>query len=179
MHLSITLLGLAFALPALGHSSNSSTCEFTPSTNATEDNYPGGPTYAEEMPPYDLNELSEVPIADTCVSGNSAEELECARKYIDAIDEQLAYLYARRLGYAAVAGIAKYRAGNALDDPTRNEQVAAGMAERVARYGGNAEAGRIMGGQGCQIYASLVYEEEIIHKSCDAKFDGGFTRVCE
>lgn len=177
MHATTTILGLVFAASALAHTN--STCEFTPSTNATEDNYPGGPLYIEEVPPYDLNKLSEVPLASTCVSGDSAEELDCAREYIDAIDEQIAYLYARRLGYAAVAGIAKYGAGEPLDDPERNEQVAAGMAERVMRFGGNEEAGRIMGGEGCQIYASLVYEQENIHQSCDPEFDGGFARVCQ
>ncbi|KAL2107984.1 hypothetical protein VUR80DRAFT_4425 [Thermomyces stellatus] len=176
MRSSAALLGLSLALPTLGQSSS---CQFTPSTNATQYNYPGGPTYFEKMPPYDLNKLSEVPIASICTSGDSADELECARKYIDAIDEQLAYLYARRLGYAAVAGHAKYRAGNALNDPSRNEQVAAGMAERVVRFGGNADTGTIMGGEGCQIYASLAYEVENIRASCDPNFDEDFSRRCE
>lgn len=184
MHASSILLSLAFAFTALAHPSSASgsaapTCKFTPSDNATVDNYPGGPTYAEEMSPYDLNKLSEVPIADTCNSGDPEDELACAREFIDAIDEQIAYLYARRLGFAAVAGNAKYKAGKPLNEPARNDEVAEGMALRVLNYGGSADAGRVMGGEGCQIFASLEFEAASIRKSCDPSFAEDISRSCQ
>ena len=164
---------------ALGSKPN---CHFKPSPNATAENYPGAPDCNDSepaLPPYDLNLLSEVPVATICTSKNATEELECARKYIDAIDEQLAFLYARRLGYAGVAGHAKYRAGDDLNDPSRNEQVAEGMAQRVLSYGGSLDAGRIMGGEGCQIYASLEYEAANIRAACNPDFAGEFDRICK
>lgn len=175
MRVTTVLMSLSPFIMAQSHTPD---CHFTPSPNATEDNYPGA-TYQGPLPPYNLNTLSEVPVASTCTSADSADELACARKYIDAIDEQLAYLYARRLGFAALAGNAKYRAGDPLNDPGRNEQVAEGMARRVVSYGGSEEAGIIMGGEGCQIYASLGYEVESIRESCSPDFDEDFPRRCE
>lgn len=176
MHFSTFILTLPLAAVALGSNSH---CYFKPSPNATAENYPGAPTCADVEPaPYNLNFLSEVPVADICTSSNRTEELECARKYIDAIDEQLAFLYARRLGYAAVAGHAKYRAGDELNDPSRNEQVAEGMAQRVLSYGGSLGAGRVMGGEGCQIYASLEYEAANIRDACNPDFNEEFRRIC-
>jgi chorismate mutase len=96
------------------------------------------------------------------------------------IDEQIAFLYARRLGYAAVAGLAKYKQGTPLNDPTRNQAIAEGMAERVRKYGGgDGEAGRVMGGEGCQIFASLEFEKEQIRETCDSDFNEKIQRVCE
>ncbi|KAM0420163.1 hypothetical protein ACHAPD_003732 [Fusarium lateritium] len=139
------LLGLA------AHVTCTSFCSYQPSTNATVENFPkASPGY-----PYDPNILSEVPVASVCSSANATDELSCARRYIDIIDEQLAFLYARRLGYAAVAGFAKYDEGVELNDPGRNEAVAEGMAQRVLKYGGSEEAGRVMGGEGCQIYSPM------------------------
>ncbi|KAL4728128.1 hypothetical protein ACLX1H_004863 [Fusarium chlamydosporum] len=86
------------------------------------------------------------------------------------IDEQLAFLYARRLGYAAVAGYAKYSQGQTLNDPNRNDAVAEGMAQKVAKYGGSEEAGLVMGGKGCQIYVSLEFEVAQIREMCDSGF---------
>lgn len=163
--------------PAVGALSKPD-CHFRPSTNATAENYPGARCDGNNHPPYYLNLLSEVPVADICTSGSSADELACARRYIDAIDEQLAFLYARRLGYAAVAGHSKYREGDDLNDPGRNGQVAEGMAQRVLRYGGSLEAGRVMGGEGCQIFASLQYEIANIQEACDPSFDEEITRPC-
>ncbi|RFN54966.1 chorismate mutase, type ii [Fusarium flagelliforme] len=125
-----------------------SSCSYEPSSNATLDNFPK----ASPGSPYDPNILSQVPVASVCNSANATDGLSCARRYIDIIDEQLAFLYARRLGYAAVAGFAKYSQGVELNDPSRNEAVAEGMAQRVVKYGGSEEAGRVMGGEGCQIY---------------------------
>ncbi|CAH0043652.1 unnamed protein product [Clonostachys solani] len=154
-------------------------CHFAPSTNATASNYPGADNQTSF--PYNVNVLSEVPVADICttVSGSVADELACARKYIDAIDEQMAFLYARRLGYAAVAGHAKYRNGTDLNDASRNEIVAEGMARRVVKYGGSEEVGRVMGGEGCQIYASLIYEAENIRAVCNPDFEEEFARPCD
>ncbi|CZS86136.1 unnamed protein product [Fusarium graminearum] len=104
--------------------------------------------------------------------------ITCARRYIDIIDEQLAFLYARRLGYAAIAGFAKHSQGVELNDPTRNEAVAEGMAQRVLKYGGTKEAGRVMGGEGCQIYVSLEYEVSQIQETCDPKFQTDVKRNC-
>lgn len=154
-------------------------CQFKPSPNATVANHPGAKRDFIDPPPYNLNHLAEVPVATICTSGDSKAELDCARKYIDAIDEQIAFLYARRLGYAAVAGHSKYRDGNDLNDPSRNGAVADGMAERVLSYGGNLETGRLMGGEGCQIYASLIYEAENIQDTCNPGFSESFTRVCD
>ncbi|KAF9776911.1 hypothetical protein IL306_004840 [Fusarium sp. DS 682] len=129
--------------------------------------------------PYNVTCLSNVPVAaSACKSHDPAEALACARKFIDAIDEQISFLYARRLGYAAVAGAAKYNNGTALNDPTRNQVIAAGMAARVLKYGGSEETGRIMGGEGCQIYASLEYEAQQIQK-CGGKLNETFERVCK
>ncbi|KAJ5613436.1 hypothetical protein N7510_006630 [Penicillium lagena] len=176
MHASAILFSLSLAATCLGSKSK---CHFKPSPNATIDNYPGAPKHsAISSAPYNLNLLSEVPVADICTSRIGSNELDCARKYIDAIDEQLAFLYARRLGYAAVAGNAKYRAGTNLNDPSRNSQVAEGMAEKVLSYGGNLDAGRVMGGEGCQIYASLVYEIANIQETCNEDFDEKADRVC-
>ncbi|KAM3428728.1 hypothetical protein MY4824_007643 [Beauveria thailandica] len=168
---SLTLVASAATL-------NKTQCHFKPSPNATTENYPGAKCGSNDQPLYDLNRLSEVPIATICNSDNSTEELDCARKYINAIDEQIAYLYARRLGYAAVAGHSKYRSGANLNDPTRNAAVAQGMALRVLGYGGNLETGRIMGGEGCQIYASLEYEADNIQTTCDSNFEEQFSRTC-
>ena len=116
---------------------DSSTCSFIPSTNATSLNYPGAPHINTTTPsyPYNVSTLTSVPVASVCTSptGNRTAELACARTYIDAIDEQLAFLYARRLGYAAVAGASKFAANTSLNDPTRNEVVAEGMAARVLK----------------------------------------------
>ncbi|KAF5009292.1 hypothetical protein FDECE_4504 [Fusarium decemcellulare] len=177
MHVS-TVLGTVILLVTSGHCS--STCHYKPSVNATRPNFPGS-TYdtTSEPPPYNLNILSAVPVASVCNSPNGTQELACARKYIDAIDEQLAYLYARRLGYAAVAGHSKFRAGASLNDPSRNEAVTNGMGQRVLKYGGSQEAGRVMGGEGCQIYASLEFEKDNIQEFCDPRFDQEFERVCD
>ncbi|KAM0554807.1 hypothetical protein ACHAPJ_006540 [Fusarium lateritium] len=155
-------------------------CINKPSINATADNYPGSaPEVSDTKYPYNITSLADVPVAaSVCKSDDPTEALACARKYIDAIDEQLGFLYARRLGYAAVAGAAKFKNGTALDDPTRNQAVAAGMAARVAKYGGSEEAGRIMGGEGCQIYASLEFEGERIQK-CGGRLNETFERVCK
>lgn len=171
---------LAGLLAATSTTANyTSECHYKPSVNATRWNYPGASVDAsKDLPPYDLNVLSVVPVASICNSPNATEELACARKYIDAIDEQLAYLYARRLGYAAVAGSAKYQQGTDLNDPTRNEAVAEGMAQRVLKYGGSEDAGRVMAGEGCQIYASLEFEVDQIQQSCDSSFDEEIDRVC-
>jgi chorismate mutase len=166
--------------PLLGAAATTCTpgeCHFVPSKNASVSNYPGA-TKPSTTPLYDLNTLSSVPIATVCSSSNSTADLACARNYIDAIDEQLAFLYARRLGYAAVAGAAKFRAGTDLNDPTRNQAVAAGMAARVVKYGGNAEAGQVLGGEGCMIYASLIYEVEQIQENCNPAFEEDVERVC-
>ncbi|KAF2711342.1 hypothetical protein K504DRAFT_465104 [Pleomassaria siparia CBS 279.74] len=149
-------------------------CNFKPSINATASNYPNATTL------YNLNTLSSVPIADICNSatGNRTEEIACARNYIDSIDEQLAFLYSRRLGYAAVAGDAKYAQNVSLNDPTRNTAVASGMAARVLKYGGSETAGRVLGGDGCMIYASLTYEVEKLKTDCDVTDTENITRVC-
>ncbi|KAL2867740.1 uncharacterized protein BJX67DRAFT_77021 [Aspergillus lucknowensis] len=176
MRASAILSSLSLTATCLGFTPN---CHFKPSPNATIDNYPGAPKHSAASPsPYNLNLLSEVPIADICNSRNGTNELECARMYIDAIDEQLAFLYARRLGYAAVAGHAKYRAGTDLNDPSRNDQVAEGMAQKVLSYGGNWDTGNVMGGEGCQIYASLVYEISNIRETCNSDFEEEADRVC-
>ncbi|KAF4454407.1 Chorismate mutase, type II [Fusarium austroafricanum] len=155
-------------------------CIHKPPINATTDNYPGSKaTHQKTKYPYDISGLADVPVAGSaCRSEDPAEELACARKYIDAIDEQLGFLYARRLGYAAIAGAAKFKNGTSLNDPTRNQAVAAGMAARVAKYGGSKETGEIMGGEGCQIYASLEYEAQQIRK-CGGKVHETFERVCK
>lgn len=156
-----------------------SVCHYKPSINATAWNYPdsaGNPTAGKY--PYNLNVLSTVPVANICNSRNGTEELACARKYIDAIDEQLAFLYSRRLGYAAVAGYSKFRAGSSLNDPSRNKVVADGMAQRVLKYGGSQDAGRVMGGEGCQIYASLEFEKSSIQQACDPEFEEDIERLC-
>lgn len=131
---TLALLFIAFAA-ALG-ACDPSTCTFTHSPNATSQNYPGSPslnttaTYS-----YNISALSDVPVATICTSptGNRTAELACARTYIDAIDEQLAFLYARRLGYAAVAGASKFATNTSLNDPSRNDVVAAGMAAKVLK----------------------------------------------
>ncbi|QPC63098.1 hypothetical protein HYE67_005329 [Fusarium culmorum] len=151
-----------------------SSCTYQPSSNATLENFPR----ASPGSPYDPNILSQVPVASVCSCSNATEELACARRYIDIIDEQLAFLYARRLGYAAIAGFAKYGQGVDLNDPSRNEAVAEGMAQRVLKYGGTKEAGRVMGGEGCQIYVSLEYEVSQIQETCDPKFQTDVKRNC-
>ncbi|RBR20337.1 uncharacterized protein FIESC28_05301 [Fusarium coffeatum] len=151
-----------------------SSCSYEPSSNATLENFPK----ASPGSPYDPNILSEVPIASVCSSSNAMDELACARRYIDIIDEQLAFLYARRLGYAAVAGFAKYSQVVDLNDPSRNEAVAEGMAQRVLKYGGSEEAGRVMGGEGCQIYVSLEFELSEIQGTCDPQFQEDVKREC-
>ncbi|KAF4966925.1 hypothetical protein FSARC_5458 [Fusarium sarcochroum] len=155
-------------------------CINEPSINATADNYPGAaPAISDTEYPYNVTSLADVPVsASACTSDDPTEALACARKYIDAIDEQLGFLYARRLGYAAVAGAAKFKNGTALDDPTRNQVIASGMAARVAKYGGSKDAGRVMGGEGCQIYASLEFEGERIQK-CGGTLNETFERVCK
>lgn len=149
-------------------------CSYQPSSNATLENFPK----ASPGSPYDPNILSEVPVASVCSSANATEELYCARIYIDIIDEQIAFLYARRLGYAAVARFAKYGQGVELNDPGRNEAVAEGMAQRVLKYGGSKEAGRVMGGEGCQIYVSLEFEVSEIRGTCDSEFREDIKRDC-
>ncbi|KAF4958399.1 hypothetical protein FGADI_2565 [Fusarium gaditjirri] len=155
-------------------------CIEKPSINATADNYPGSASLAHRTTyPYNVTCLGDVPVAaSACKSTDPDEALACARKYIDAIDEQISFLYARRLGYAAVAGAAKFNNGTALNDPTRNQAVAAGMAARVLKYGGSEETGRLMGGEGCQIYASLEYEAQQI-RNCGGKLNETFERVCK
>jgi hypothetical protein len=124
-------------LAAIITSSHTSTCTFTPSTNATALNYPGSPLFntTGSSYPYNISTLTSVPVASVCTSptGNHTAELACARTYIDAIDEQLAFLYARRLGYAAVAGASKFATNTSLNDPSRNEAVAEGMAGKVLK----------------------------------------------
>lgn len=113
-----------------------STCIFQPSINATTSNYPRLPSQNPTTAyPYDISSLSSVPVASRCTSptGNRTAELACARTYIDAIDEQLAFLYARRLGYAAVAGASKFATNKSLNDPSRNNAVAEGMAAKVLK----------------------------------------------
>lgn len=176
-----------------------STCTFIPSTNATTTNYPGSPSLKTTRSyPYNISALSDVPIATICTSltGNRTAELACARTYIDAIDEQLAFLYARRLGYAAVAGASKFATNTSLNDPSRNDVVAAGMAAKVlkvsdmgeaievnfsnhSQYGATEAAGAVMGGEGCMIYAALEYEVETIQEDCDSTFSEDVERVCE
>ncbi|KAI9899938.1 hypothetical protein N3K66_004200 [Trichothecium roseum] len=200
MHTSsalVLLLAAAFdtasaAAATTAISPSADKCHYAPSVNATRENNPS----ANPGPfPYDLDRLSSVPVADICntpatnatssISTSTSngqeedQELACARKYIDAIDEQLAFLYARRLGFAAVAGHAKRRQGVPLNDPGRNGVVAEGMAGRVAGYGGSADAGRVMGGEGCQIYASLGFEVGSIREGgCEPGFEEDFERVC-
>ncbi|KAF2452048.1 hypothetical protein P171DRAFT_438676 [Karstenula rhodostoma CBS 690.94] len=179
MALTIRLLLLLLATLV---ASSPSTCTFTPSANATITNYPGSPALnTTKNYPYNISALSEIPIATVCTSptGNRTAELACARTYIDAIDEQLAFLYARRLGYAAVAGASKFATNTSLNDPSRNDVVAAGMAAKVLKYGATEAAGAVMGGEGCMIYAALEYEVETIRESCDSTFTVDVERVCE
>lgn len=180
--LTVFLLMQSMALASRKRDSNS-TCHFVQSPNATDTNYPGADPNAATTYPYNVTaSLSVVPIATVCNSPpsnlNSTAELACARAYINAIDDQLACLYARRLGYAAVAGHAKLRNGTELNDPSRNDEVAQAMALRVAKYGGSAQVGAIMGGETCQIYGSLVYEVQNIQQICDAEFDPPIPRPC-
>ncbi|KAF1962226.1 hypothetical protein CC80DRAFT_395993, partial [Byssothecium circinans] len=166
-------------------SPNNATCQFTPSPNATSQNYPGAPSPSNTNTttatyPFNLTTLSSVPTADTCYtpSSTSASLLACARLHIDAIDEQLAFLFARRLGYAAVAGNAKFANGSALNDPERNGIVAEGMAVRVLKYGGSGEAGRVLGGEGCMIYAGLEFEVEALRGGCGEDVTERVERGC-
>jgi chorismate mutase len=176
---------LLLAIPILTTATtyaNPSTCHFMPSLNATPTNYPSSPSIPSNTTfPYNLTLLSTVPIATICTTPsprNYTAELACARTHIDAIDEQLSFLYARRLGYAAVAGDAKFAMGTPLNDPTRNEAVAEGVARRVARYGGSEAAGRVLGGEGCMIFASLSYEVEKIGEDCGGHVTEKVERVC-
>ncbi|KAH7258010.1 hypothetical protein BKA59DRAFT_471326 [Fusarium tricinctum] len=174
MHL-LPVISLLLSIASLGSCSR---CCYGPSSNATSSNFPKTDPSKPHL--YDLNILSQVPVATTCRSDNATTDLLCARSYIDMIDEQIAFLYARRLGYAAVAGLAKYKQGTPLNDPTRNQAIAEGMAERVRKYGGgDGEAGRVMGGEGCQIFASLEFEKEQIRETCDSDFNEKIQRVCE
>ncbi|CAH0055627.1 unnamed protein product [Clonostachys solani] len=180
MRASTLLFGLPLTIvAAVSCRATNSTCHFVPSINATATNYPRADKEASF--PYDITVLSQVPVADICTSpsGSVDDELACARKYIDAIDEQMAFLYARRLGYAAVAGHAKYRNGTDLNDASRNAVVAEGMARRVLKYGGSEEVGRVMGGEACQIYASLLFEEENIQDVCNPDFKEDIPRPCD
>ncbi|KAF9739568.1 hypothetical protein PMIN06_006956 [Paraphaeosphaeria minitans] len=171
---------LFFSFVALAACS-SSTCTFIPSINATTTNYPGSSFVKTSTYPYNVSDLSNVPIATICTSptGNRTAELACARTYIDAIDEQLAFLYARRLGYAAVAGVSKFATNTSLNEPSRNDVVAAGMAAKVLKFGATEAAGAVMGGEGCMIYAALEYEAEIIQEDCDSRFTVDVERVCK
>ncbi|KAF5605601.1 chorismate mutase type II [Fusarium pseudocircinatum] len=178
-------IGLSLCIAAATGSCHPSSAKLTrciekPSINATADNYPGSASSAHSTTyPYNVSCLNDVPVAaSACKSTDPDEALACARKFIDAIDEQISFLYARRLGYAAVAGAAKFNNGTALNDPTRNQAVAAGMAARVLKYGGSEETGRIMGGEGCQIYASLEYEAQQI-QNCGGKLNETFETVCK
>ncbi|CAG7558124.1 unnamed protein product [Fusarium equiseti] len=173
--LDMSLLSTAYLLLGLtAFGTCTPSCSYEPSLNATLENFPK----ASPGSPYDPDILSEVPVASVCNSANAIDELACARRYIDIIDEQLAFLYARRLGYAAVAGFAKHNQGVELNDPTRNQAVAEGMAQRVLKYGGSEEAGRIMGGEGCQIYVSLEFELSEIQGTCDPQFQEDVKREC-
>jgi chorismate mutase len=165
---SLPMLALASTI------NRASECHFKPSVNATATNYPNSTAL------YDLNTLSSVPVAYICnsVTGNRTEELACARRYIDAIDEQLAFLYSRRLGYASVAGDAKYAQNVSLNDATRNGAVAQGMADRMLKYGGTEDAGRVLGGEGCMIFASLGYEVDKLAGDCDIEVTEKIERVC-
>lgn len=177
------LLALLPLLPLCTPQSTLPKCHYTPTPNASLQNYPSSPSQANTTttpPLYNLTLLSAVPLATTCyTTTNSTLLLTCARQYIDAIDEQLAFLYARRLGFAAVAGNAKFEAGQALNDKSRNEAVAEGMAGRVGKYGGSAEAGRVLGGEGCMIFASLEVEVESIEGvGCGGNVTEAVERVC-
>lgn len=77
-----------------------------------------------------------------------------------------------------MAGDAKFSNGTALNDPARNEAVAAGMAARVVKYGGSEVAGRVLGGEGCMIYASLTYEVQKIEEDCGMNVTEAVERVC-
>lgn len=184
--LILTIVSVVASQDFCGTSTNTTAepaCQFSPSTNATTNNYPGSlsnSTNTTTSYPYNITDLSSVPIATICykTSTTPAELLACARKYIDAIDEQLAFLHARRLGYAAVAGDAKFSNATALNDPTRNTAVAEGMAARVAKYGASKEAGRVLGGEGCMIYASLEYEKLKIEEDCGGNVTESVERVC-
>ncbi|KAF2686708.1 hypothetical protein K458DRAFT_476492 [Lentithecium fluviatile CBS 122367] len=176
---------LFLALPILGAAASiftdPSICHSIPSPNTTTTNYPGSPCTSNTTYPYNLTLLPTVPIATVCTNPaprNYTAELACARTYIDAIDEQLAFLYARRLAFAAVAGDAKFATGTPLNDPTRNQEVAEGMARRVGRYGGSEATGRVMGGEGCMIFASLEYEVEKIGSDCGGSVTEKIKRVC-
>lgn len=133
--MSFTIVHFLLILASLDACSPS-TCTFIPSINATATNYPGSPSANTSTTyPYNISSLTDVPVATICTSqtGNRTAELACARNYIDAIDEQLAFLYARRLGYAAVAGASKFATNTSLNDPSRNDVVAAGMAMKVLK----------------------------------------------
>ncbi|KAM0204186.1 hypothetical protein ACHAQI_010013 [Fusarium lateritium] len=174
MHLT-AIISILLPIASLG---SCSSCNYKPSANATCSNFPKPDPSKPYL--YDLNTLSQVPVATICRSNNATNDLLCARGYIDRIDEQIAFLYARRLGYAAVAGMAKYKQGEPLNDPTRNQAIAEGMAERVRKYGGgDGEAGRVMGGEACQIFVSLEFEKEQIRETCDLGFDEKIERICD
>lgn len=159
-------------------SSDIAKCIDKPSVNATADNYPGAPARHNIDYPYDVSSLAGVPVAaSACKSDDPDVALACARAYIDAIDEQISFLYARRLGYAAVAAAAKFNQGLSLNDPTRNQAIAARLAARVTKYGGSEETGWVMGGEGCQIYASVEYEAQRI-RTCGGDLNETFERNC-
>jgi len=46
------------------------------------------------------------------------------------------------------------------------------------QYGATEAAGRVMGGEGCMIYAALEYEAETIQNECDSHFTVDVERVC-
>ena len=53
------------------------------------------------------------------------------------------------------------------------------MATNEEQYGATEAAGRVMGGEGCMIYAALEYEVETIQKDCDGGFEEHVERVCK
>lgn len=66
-------------------------------------------------------------------------DLEAVRREIDAVDEGILDLVARRLDLARAAGEAKGRLGRSMVDPEREARVAAAWRERASRRGVDGE----------------------------------------
>ena len=97
---------------------------------------------------------------------NAIEPLVCARTYIDDMNVQLSFLLAKRLEFAAVAGIAKHEQGIPLDDETRDKMVIGGFEAGLEIFGSDKSFGKKFGKW--LIKETLEYEEDVIAESCPA-----------
>lgn len=106
--------------------------------------------------------VTDLPPAANCT------DLTCVRTAINALDDFIMQLYAKRLSYAVRAGEIKYAAGQDVLDPSREAVVLASAEANAVANGLPSYVGSVMYGNYCMLYVSKRLEVEYLNAAYNA-----------